>query len=199
MQTIKNSGQCHVFGDDIPLDEGVMAFKYAIERITDPQVLLPHLFECVDKDFISRVKTGDFVVAGKNFGCGKPHFQGLIAMKALNMAILCESMPYKVVRGAIALGLPILTGWTQELIAIDDGDAVEVNFETGTILNITKKITVNTSPMPEILQEIIRLGGVKGQLQGWLKNHPELLQDAHLPSIIEQGVAMQWHKTKAQN
>ena len=109
-RSFKKRGVCHVFGDGVPHDEGVMAFKYAIERVTDPKLLIPHLFEQVDPSFAKRVKPGDIVVAGKDFCQGKPHTQGYIAMTALGMAVLCESMPHKSLRRAVAIGLPVLTG-----------------------------------------------------------------------------------------
>ena len=70
----------------------------------------PHLFEPIDPGFAARVQRGDLVVAGADFGCGKPHIQGFIAMAALGMGVLCGSMPYKAMRGAISKGLPVLTG-----------------------------------------------------------------------------------------
>lgn len=194
---IKKSGRCHVFGDAIPLDEGVMAFKYAIGRITDPAELIPHLFECIDKEFAARVKPGDFVIAGQDFGCGKPHIQGFIAMAALDMAVLCGSMPYKALRGAVSLGLPALTGWSQQVIAIDDGDEIEVNFETGNIRNLTKDLAGTVSPMPQVLQGMIRHGGISGQLQAWLQTHPELRLDPLAAPVLQQGVPVQWHKGAA--
>ena len=196
-KSIKKTGRCHVFGDSIPLDEGVMAFKYAIGRITNPSELIPHLFECIDKDFSARIKPGDFVIAGQDFGCGKPHIQGFIAMAAMNMAVLCGSMPYKALRGAVSLGLPALTGWSPQIVEIDDGDEIEVNFETGDILNLTKNIDGSVAPMPEVLQGMIRHGGLNGQLQAWLLNHPELRLDPSAPPVLQQGVPLQWHKRPA--
>ena len=53
LKSLKKTGRCHVFGDSIPLDEGVMAFSFAIGRITDPAVLIPHLFEGIDPSFVA--------------------------------------------------------------------------------------------------------------------------------------------------
>lgn len=197
MNSVKKSGRCHVFADAIPLDEGVMAFKYAIERITDPSELIPHLFECIDSEFSKRVKPGDFIVAGQDFACGKPHFQGFIAMAALDMAILCGSMPHKALRGAVSLGLPALTGWSQDIILIQNGDEIEVDFETGNIHNLSRDLTARVSPMPQLLQGMIRHGGIRGQLKAWLQTHPELLLDASAAPDLKQGVPVKWHKTAA--
>lgn len=193
-QSVKKSGRCHVLGDGIPLDEGVMAFKYAIERITDPQQLIPHLFECVDINFPNRIKQGDFIVAGKDFACGKPHFQGFIAMAALDMAILCGSMPHKALRGAVSLGLPALTGWSQEIVSIENGDEIEVDFETGIVRNLSTKLAGTVPPMPQLLHEMVRHGGIRGQLKAWLETHPELLLDPSAAPVLQQGMPIQWHK-----
>ena len=71
--SIVRRGRAHVFGNAVPLDEGVMAFKYAIGRITDPAELIPHLFEPIDPGFAARVQRGDLVVAGADFEIGRAH------------------------------------------------------------------------------------------------------------------------------
>jgi 3-isopropylmalate/(R)-2-methylmalate dehydratase small subunit len=172
--SFKKRGTCHVFGDDIPLDEGIMAFKYAIERINDPQALIPHLFEQIDPGFSARVKPGDIVLAGKNFGCGKPHIQGFVAMSALGMGVICESMPHKSLRRAVAAALPVLTGYPSGSDFIGNGDEVEIDFASGTIRNLSKGTVLQVPPMPPILCDIIGHGGSAGSLRAWLAAHPEL-------------------------
>jgi 3-isopropylmalate/(R)-2-methylmalate dehydratase small subunit len=192
LQTLKKTGRCHVFGDSIPLDEGVMAFSFAIDRITDPVVLIPHLFEGIDPSFASRVKPGDFVVAGRDFCCGKPHFQGFIAMAALSLGVLCSSMPRTSLRGAISNGLPVLTGWSPGVLPISDGDEIEVDLETGMIHNITEKTSASVDPMPFILQDIIRHGGVGGQLKVWLDQHPELKLQSGAAPVLQHDIRIKW-------
>lgn len=172
--SLKKRGTCHVFGDGVPLDEGVMAFKFAIERVTDPKLLIPHLFEQIDPSFAARVKPGDIVVAGKDFGFGKPHTQGFIAMAALNMAVLCESMPHKSLRRAVAIGLPVLTGCTAAAGFVKNGDELEVDFETGAARNHTTSATQEFAPMPPILRDIVANGGSAGSMRAFLAAHPEL-------------------------
>jgi 3-isopropylmalate/(R)-2-methylmalate dehydratase small subunit len=171
-----------------------MAFAFAIGRITDPAELIPHLFECIDPSFASRVMPGDFVVAGKDFGCGKPHFQGFIAMAALDMGVLCGSMPRTSLRGAISKGLPVLTGWSPQHLPISDGDVIEVDMETGMIKNITQKSSASVDPMPVVLQDIIRQGGVGGQLKGWLDQHPQLQLQPGAVSVLQQDIPIKWMK-----
>jgi len=194
IKSLQKTGRCHVFGDSIPLDEGVMAFAYAIGRITDPAELIPHLFECIDPSFASRVMPGDFVVAGKDFGCGKPHFQGFIAMAALDMGVLCASMPRTSLRGAISKGLPVMTGWNPQHLPISDGDVISIDMETGMICNITQKSSASVDPMPLVLQDIIRHGGVLGQLKDWLDRHQELQLQPGVASVLQQDIPIKWMK-----
>lgn len=172
--SLKKHGTCHVFGDGVPLDDGVMAFKFAIERVIDPKLLIPHLFEQLDPGFAARVKPGDIVVAGKDFGFGKPHTQGFIAMAALDMAVLCESMPHKSLRRAVAIGLPILTGCAGCIGFVKSGDELEVDFGTGTARNLTTGVTRQFAPMPPILRDIVANGGSAGSMRAFLAAHPEL-------------------------
>ena len=183
-------GRCHVFGDGIPLDEGVMAFKYAIGRITDPEQLIPHLFEDIDPTFAARVQPGDFVISGRDFGCGKPHIQGFIAMAALHMGVLCTSMPYKAMRGAISKGLPVLTGCEGAAEFARNGDDIEVNFATGQAINHTQGTHKTFPAMPSLLQDIIAHGGAQGQLAAWLDAHAEQRAGAGAPSVMIDGTTV---------
>jgi len=184
-------GRCHVFGDGIPLDEGVMAFKYAIGRITDPEQLIPHLFEGIDPTFASRVQPGDLVIAGRDFGCGKPHIQGFIAMAALGMGVLCTSMPYKAMRGAISKGLPVLIGCERAMDFARTGDDLEVDFATGQAINHTQGTHANFPAMPTVLQDIIAHGGAAGQLAAWLQAHPEQSAPPGTASALIEGSPIQ--------
>jgi len=173
MSSLVRRGFCHVFGDNVPLDEGVMAFRFAIQRVTDPKELIPHLFETIDPEFVKRVKPGDFVIAGRDFACGKTHVQGFIAMVALNMAVLCESMPYKPLRRAAGEGLPVLTGCRGAAEFARTGDEIEVDFTTGAARNLTRGSGVQFPAMSPILRDLALNGGMKGFLADWLQKHPE--------------------------
>lgn len=173
MTTLNYSGQAHVFGDDIPLDEGVMPFKYAINRTTDPQTLIPHLFETIDPEFSERVERGDIVFAGTNFGYGKPHVQGFIAMASLGIGVVCRSMPYKQLRRAVARGLPVITGAPAPDTFVSTGDSVEVDFERGIVRNVSTQTSVQIAAMSAEMAEIVQCGGLEGVLRQWLSEHPE--------------------------
>ena len=181
-------GRAHVFGDGIPLDEGVMAFKYAIGRITDPAELIPHLFEPIDPGFAARVQRGDIVVAGADFGCGKPHIQGFIAMAALGMGVICGSMPYKAMRGAISKGLPVLTGCGNPEDWVANGDEIEVDFASGQARNLSRGTAIQLPSMAPVLQAITAQGGAGGQLSAWLADHPAQRAAAGAASVLLAGV-----------
>jgi 3-isopropylmalate/(R)-2-methylmalate dehydratase small subunit len=170
---IVRRGFCHVVGDNIPLDDGIMAFRYAIERISDPNVLIPHLFEMVDPEFAKRVRPGDIVLAGENFGCGKPHIQGFLAMAALQMGVVCASIPHKALRRAVAAGLPVLSGIADRERFAQSGDEIEVDYTTGLVRNRSRETEVRLQPMAPILREIVLRGGADGALAAWLAEHPE--------------------------
>ena len=150
-----------------------MAFRFAIQRITDPKELIPHLFEAIDPEFVKRVKPGDFVIAGRDFACGKTHMQGFIAMTALRMSILCESMPYKPLRRAVGEGLPVLTGCRDAAEFVRTGDEIEVDFDTGAARNLTRGTEVAFPAMQPILRDLAANGGMRATLSDWLRNHPE--------------------------
>ena len=171
-------GICHVFGDDIPLDEGVMPFKYAIGRITDPQELIPHLFETIDPTFAARVQHADILIAGKNFGCGKAHMQGFIAMAALGMGVLCESMPYKAHRGAISRGVPLLTGCENITGFASAGDDLEIDYASGHAMNHTQGTQTRFAPLAPILANLVAQGGLRGALTAYLQAHPHMREPA---------------------
>jgi 3-isopropylmalate/(R)-2-methylmalate dehydratase small subunit len=161
------SGKCHKLGHDFAHDGPMMNFKYVIDRVTDPALLIPHLFEESDPSFKDRVKPGDIIVAGRNLGKGKAHVQAYIAMQALGLGVLCESMPFLTYRGAIASGLLLMAECTGVSECAESGDELEVDFLTGRFVNKTRGITKQFPPVPEGLRDTIRLGGTKGVLKDW--------------------------------
>jgi 3-isopropylmalate/(R)-2-methylmalate dehydratase small subunit len=171
--TLLRRGRCHVLGDDVSLDGGIIPQRFAAQRITDPAELLPHLFEAVDPTLAQRVRPGDLVLAGRNFACGKPRLQGFIAMAALDLAIVCESMPYKMWRRAVARALPVIVGAPTPRELAATGDELEVDFTTGTLRNLTQGTQRSIPPMPPILRDIVTAGGMQATLKAWLATHPE--------------------------
>ena len=124
-------GTCRKFGDDVPHDGAIMAFKFAKDRTSDLSLLIPNLFKEFDPGFADRVKPGDIILAGRNFGKGKAHFGGYIAMRGLGLGVLCESMPFLNFRAAISCGTLIATDCVGISQAADEGDDIEADFLTG--------------------------------------------------------------------
>lgn len=172
----RTSGTAHVFGDDIAHDNGMMAWKHVIERQTDPAILLPCLFEAIDPGFAARVKPGDFIVAGKRFGSGKPHTTAYAAMAALGLRVLCESSFRKVVRGAANLGVPIMADCAGIRSAIRDGDRICVDMASGEVSRADGSM-LRFAPMPGEFRQTIEMGGRAGILRAWLAAHPEMAKD----------------------
>ncbi|MCA3070501.1 MAG: hypothetical protein ING90_18055 [Rhodocyclaceae bacterium] len=160
-------GTCHRFGDDVEHDAQMISFDYVIRRVMDPEVLIPHLFESSRPDFHQHAKPGDLVIAGRNFGKGKAHIQAYVAMKAMGLALACESMPYNTYRALIGLGFTFMTGCTGIAAMVDDGDEVEIDFRSGAFCNHSRGTSHAFKPLPERALEIIRQGGTQGVLRAW--------------------------------
>jgi 3-isopropylmalate/(R)-2-methylmalate dehydratase small subunit len=121
-------------------------------------------------------------VAGGNFGCGKPHIQGFIAMAALEMGVLCQSMPHKSLRRAMAAGLPVLTGCTDCMQFAGSGDELDIDFDSSAARNLSTGAATRFPPLPPILRDILAHGGSTGSLRAWLMAHPELAAGPVVPA-----------------
>jgi len=161
------NGRCHVFGDDIPLDDGLIPFDLAIRRVFEPERLIPHLFETIRPGFADVAKRGDVVVAGRRFACGKAHVQGFIALRAMGIAVACESMPFNSFRGAVSSGLTFMINCEGIASQFRDGEAIEADFSTGSIKNSTTGVRLSYAPLDPMIREIIAGGGTRGYLTRW--------------------------------
>ncbi len=159
-------GRCYRLGDDVPHMGGVVPMRIVTEMRFDPAEIVPHLFEETDPGFHRRCRPGDLIVTGRNFGMG-PKMQGYIAMKALGLGLVCESMPFLAYREAIGLGLPVLAGCDDVTAACRTGDELEVDFEQGRFINQTQGIERRYPPVPAALREIVAIGGTSAWLEAW--------------------------------
>ena len=114
----------------------------------------------------ARCQPGDIIVTGRNFGMG-PKMNGYIAMQALGLGLVCESMPFLGYRAAVGVGLRVLTDCVNVLEMCETGDELEVDFASGMFVNHTRNIRREYPPMPEGLQEVVALGGNTGWLREW--------------------------------
>lgn len=156
-------GRVHKFGDDINTDD-IISAKYLVS--TDAKELGRHCLESIKPDFVSSVKVGDIIVAGKNFGCGSSREHAPLAIKGCGIkAVIASSFAAIFFRNAINIGLPFLE--SEAVGSIKDGDLLEIDLANGIIKNITQKQTYKTQAFPEFLQEIVKEGG----LMPWVKRH----------------------------
>ncbi|MCX5697331.1 MAG: 3-isopropylmalate dehydratase small subunit [Candidatus Omnitrophica bacterium] len=157
-------GRVHKFGDDVNTDD-IIAAKYLVS--TDAEELGRHCMETIRPDFAKNVKSGDIIVAGKNFGCGSSREHAPLAIKGCGIsAVVAKSFAAIFFRNAINIGLPFLE--LGDTSAISDGDEIEIDLGSGVIKNIARNINYKTEPFPEFLQDIVEEGGLMNYIK---KNH----------------------------
>ncbi len=154
---MKIKGRAWKFGDNIDTDVIIPA-RYL--NTSDPKELAKHCMEDADPEFASKVKKGDIIVAGKNFGCGSSREHAPIALKAAGVGcVIAPSFARIFYRNSFNMGLPILE-CDEAAKLIEEGDEVEVNLDTGEIIDITKGKTFKAQPIPEFMQNLIKDGGL---------------------------------------
>lgn len=159
-------GRCYKLGDDVPHPDGVIPLRFITGREMDPDVLIPHLFEMTDPGFHTRCRPGDLIVTGRNFGMGQKG-NGYVAMQALGLGLLCESMSAQAYRAAINTGLRVLSPCPGISALCDNGDDLEVDFRSGRFVNHTRGITHMFPAVPEGLLDLTAKGGNTGWLEDW--------------------------------
>lgn len=155
-------GFVHKYPDNVDTDVIIPA-RYL--NTPNAKELASHCMEDIDADFTKKVKDGDIMVGGWNFGCGSSREHAPLAIKTAGIScVIAKTFARIFYRNAINIGLPIL-----ECEAASDGiqagDEVEVNFDTGVITNITKDETYQAEPFPEFIQEIIKAGGLMASIK----------------------------------
>ena len=156
-------GRVFKYGDNVDTDVIIPA-RYL--NSSDPKELATHCMEDIDKEFVGKVKPGDIIVASKNFGCGSSREHAPIAIKANGVScVIAETFARIFYRNAINIGLPIME-CPEAAQAINAGDEVEINFDTGEIRDNTTGQTFKGQPFPEFMQKIINSEG----LLNYIKN-----------------------------
>ncbi|MEM3761189.1 MAG: 3-isopropylmalate dehydratase small subunit [Archaeoglobaceae archaeon] len=147
-------GRAWKFGDDVDTDV-IIPGKYLIYN--EAEVLAKHVFENLRPDFAKNVKRGDFVVAGRNFGCGSSREHAVLALKGAGIsAVIAKSFARIFFRNAINTGLIVVE--CAETDKIEDGDEIEVDYTLGEIRNLTRGEKYKINPIPEFLLEIASVG-----------------------------------------
>ncbi len=160
-------GRVWKFGDDISTDH-ITPGRYYHLRSNLPE-LAKHVMEDANPEFASKVKKGDFIVAGKNFGCGssREHAPAVIKLAGVS-AVIAKSFARIFYRNAINIGLPVLIADTD---LIDDGDELEVDVSSGTIRDLTKGVELKAKPLPDVMIKILENGG----LVEYIKKHGDIV------------------------
>jgi len=158
----KISGKVHKYGDNVDTDVIIPA-RYL--NTSSPSELAAHCMEDIDPGFAGRVRAGDVIVGGSNFGCGSSREHAPIAIKAAGVGLVVGvSFARIFYRNAINIGLPILEcpGCALEAEA---GDVIEADLAAGLLKNITKDKTYLAEPFPPFVREIIEVGGLLRKLK----------------------------------
>lgn len=162
-------GKAHRFSDDVNTDY-IISGRHKFKTL-DMNELACHVMEDLDPHFVKRLKKGDFIVAGKNFGCGSSREQAPLALKCAGVAaVLAESFARIYFRNSINNGLPALVCDTS---GIEDGDALEIDLESGVIRNLTRDTTIESHPLPKVMLDILSEGG----LVHYMMKHGQLALD----------------------
>jgi 3-isopropylmalate/(R)-2-methylmalate dehydratase small subunit len=159
-------GKVHKFGDDVNTDEIIPA-RYLVT--SDPAELARHAMEDADPEFVSKAKPGDFIVAGKNFGCGSSREHAPVALKGAGLSgVIAASFARIFYRNAFNMGLPILES-AEAAAALKDGQEIEVDLDAGVITDLSTGKKYASRPIPPFMQELLADGG----LMAHLKKHLE--------------------------
>jgi 3-isopropylmalate/(R)-2-methylmalate dehydratase small subunit len=150
-------GMVFKYGDNVDTD-AIIPARYL--NLHEPADLAAHSMEDIDADFINKVKPGDIIVAGNNFGCGSSREHAPVAIKASGIScVIARSFARIFFRNAINIGLPLL----ESADAVDDikaGDFVEVDLSSGRITNLSSNKTFTSKPYPDFMMEIVKAGGL---------------------------------------
>ncbi len=154
---MKAKGTVFQYGDNVDTDVIIPA-RYL--NSSDPAELARHCMEDIDTTFIQKVQKGDIIVARKNFGCGSSREHAPIAIKAAGVScVIAETFARIFYRNAINIGLPIIE-CAEAAQAIEAGDVVEIDFDSGFITDVTKGKSWQGQAFPEFMQKIIQAEGL---------------------------------------
>ena len=154
---MKAVGHVFKYGDNVDTDVIIPA-RYL--NSYDPQELASHAMVDIDPDFVNKMKPGDLIVANKNFGCGSSREHAPLCLKTAGVScVIAETFARIFYRNSINIGLPIIECPAASK-GIEDGDEVEVDFDSGMIYNRTKGAEFKGQAFPEFMQKIIQAEGL---------------------------------------
>ncbi len=154
---MKLTGKVHKYGANVDTDVIIPA-RYL--KLVESADLAMHCMEDIDADFLKRVRPGDIMVAGSNFGCGSSREHAPIAIKAAGIScVIASSFARIFFRNSINVGFPILE-CDDAPAGCKMGDTLEVELETGEIRNVTTGAVFKAKPYPAFMMELINAGGL---------------------------------------
>ena len=160
---MKAHGKVHKYGDNVDTDVIIPARHL---NTSDHKELASHCMEDIDTEFVKKVKQGDIMVGGENFGCGSSREHAPIAIKASGIdCVIAKTFARIFYRNAINIGLPILE-CPEASEKIQDGDEVSIDFDSGVITNETKGEKYQALPFPDFIKDIMAKGGLIAQISG---------------------------------
>jgi len=160
-------GKAWKYHDNINTDEIIPA-KYL--NTSDPKELAQHCMGGIDEAFIRKIALGDLIVAGQNFGCGSSREHAPWAVKEAGIScVIAKSFARIFFRNSINIGLPIIES-PQAAEDIQEKDIIEVNVDSGKIINHTQKKEYDITPYPEFMQKLIAAGGLLNYIWSKLKS-----------------------------
>lgn len=159
---MKANGRVHKYGDNIDTDVIIPARHL---NTANHKELASHCMEDIDTEFVHKVKDGDIMVGGWNFGCGSSREHAPIAIKESGIScVIAKTFARIFYRNAINIGLAILE-CEEASNKIQDGDEVAIDFDTGIITNVTRNETYQALPFPDFIKEIIAKGGLLNSIR----------------------------------
>ena len=160
--SMKTQGKAFKYGDNVDTDVIIPA-RYL--NTSSASELAAHCMEDIDAEFVGKVKTGDVIVAGDNFGCGSSREHAPLAIKTCGVGcVIAKSFARIFYRNAINIGMPILE-CEEAAAGISAGDEVEIDFDTGIITDKTTGKEYKAQPFPPFIQNIIKKGGLLASLK----------------------------------
>ena len=159
---MKAHGTAIKYGSNVDTDVIIPARYLATQNQKE---LAAHCMEDIDRSFVTRVKPGDIIVAGANFGCGSSREHAPIAIKASGIScVIAKSFARIFYRNAINIGLAIMES-EEASEKIAEGDEIDIDFDTGVIKNITKNERYQAQPFPDFIKNMIAKGGLMASIQ----------------------------------
>lgn len=160
---MKANGKTWKYGDNVDTDVIIPA-RYL--NTPDAKELSAHCMEDIDTSFAAKVQKGEIMIAGKNFGCGSSREHAPLAIKTCGIAcVIAASFARIFYRNALNIALPILE-CPEASEAISAGDEVEVDFDTGIIVDKTIGRSFQAEPFPPFMQDLIKAGGLASYMKG---------------------------------